>query len=28
LLDGTPIACSRMIWSAARVKFNIPNKED
>lgn len=28
LLDGTPIACSRVIWSAARVKFNIPNKED
>lgn len=28
LLDGTPIACSRVIWSAARVKFNIPNRED
>ncbi|MDA0185880.1 MAG: phosphonate metabolism transcriptional regulator PhnF [Proteobacteria bacterium] len=28
LLDGTPIACSRVIWSAARVKFNVPNKED
>ncbi len=28
LLDGTPIACSRVIWSAARVKFNIPHRED
>ncbi|MEO0905411.1 MAG: phosphonate metabolism transcriptional regulator PhnF, partial [Pseudomonadota bacterium] len=28
LLGGTPIACSRVIWSAARVKFNIPNRED
>lgn len=25
LLDGTPIAFSEVIWSAARVKFNIPN---
>ncbi len=28
LLDGTPLACSRVIWSAARVKFNIPQQED
>lgn len=28
LLDGTPIAFSQVTWSAARVKFNIPNRED
>lgn len=28
LLDGTPIAFSQVTWSAARVKFNIPNQED
>lgn len=28
LVDGTPIAFSQVIWSAARVKFNIPNDKD
>ena len=29
LLDGTPIAHSEVIWSAARVKFSInPNEDD
>lgn len=28
MLDGTPIAYSQVVWSAARVKFNIPNDKD
>lgn len=28
LLDGTPIAFSQVVWSAARVTFNIPNDKD
>jgi GntR family phosphonate transport system transcriptional regulator len=28
LPDGTPIAFSQVIWSAARVKFNIPTEQD
>ncbi len=28
LPDGTPIAFSQVIWSAARVKFTIPNSEE
>ncbi len=28
LPDGTPIAFSQVLWSAARVKFTIPNPED
>ena len=28
LPDRSPIAFSQVIWSAARVKFNIPNSED
>lgn len=28
LTDGKPIAFSQMIWSAARVKFTIPNDRD
>lgn len=28
LLDGTPIAFSQVIWSAARVKFTIPRSEE
>ena len=28
LPDGTPIAHSQVIWSAARVKFTIPNAEE
>ncbi|MFW2590075.1 phosphonate metabolism transcriptional regulator PhnF [Sagittula sp. SSi028] len=28
LLDGTPIATSKVIWSAARVKFTVPTGED
>ncbi len=27
-LDGTPLSYSEVIWSAARVKFNISTKED
>jgi len=28
LTDGTPISFSQVIWSAARVKFTIPNAEE
>ncbi|MDO6589946.1 phosphonate metabolism transcriptional regulator PhnF [Loktanella sp. D2R18] len=28
LPDGTPIAFSQVIWSAARVKFNMPTEQD
>jgi GntR family phosphonate transport system transcriptional regulator len=27
-VDGSPIAFSQVVWSAARVKFNIPNDKD